>query len=368
MRPVYKWVAVGCLTLLPALPLTATAQEKIDPKLADSWAFMQKAMPGVPYAVLKAACQEGTVMVYYGTWITAQEAENAGFHKRFPCVNVQGYSAKTGERHERWMAEMNAGRYIADIIQETNPGVLNQERQKGLLTQYKISNADKIPKAAQNPGYWYGLRIAMVGIAWNTDRVSDKDAKVLQSWKGLLDPRWKKRAGVISPRAGGVGFLPWYLWPKLYGDGFLKKIGEQDPRVFGGTNPASAALASGDIAVLFNASETGLLPLYNKGAPIKWSLPDPGIGPVTGQAISAHAPHLAAAKLYQEYTFTSEGYKLWQKRGGAPARKDYKDQRKVAQESWYHLPSDLAEYSTADAAKRVHEVTAKFDKLIAKQK
>lgn len=368
MRPVHKLILIGGLALLPALPLSAAAQEKIDPKLANSWAFMQKAMPGVPYSLLKAACQEGTVMLYYGTWLDAQRAQIAGFEKRFPCIKVQGYSAKTGERHERWMAEMNAHRYIADIIQETNPGVLNQEVQKGLLTKYKISNAGKVPTAAKKPGYWYGLRVAMVGIAWNTDRVSANEAKVLKNWKGITDPRWKNKAGVISPRAGGVGFLPWYLWPKLYGVDFLKKIGAQNPRVFGGTNPASAALASGDIAVLFNASETGLLPLYGKGAPIKWSLPDPGIGPVTGQAIPAHAPHLAAAKLYQEYTFTDEGYRLWQEHGGAPTRKNYKDRRKVAQASWYHLPSKLAEYSTADATKHVKQVTDRFDTLVAKRK
>ena len=80
------------------------------------------------------------------------------------------------------------------------------------------------------------------------------------------------------------------------------------PQVFSGTNPASAALASGDIAVLFNASETGLMPLQSAGAPLRWTFPEPAAGPVTGQAISARAPHPNAAKLYHEYAFTTEGY------------------------------------------------------------
>ena len=46
-------------------------------------------------------------------------------------------------------------------------------------------------------------------------------------------------------------------------------------------------VGSGRYFVIFNASETGLLPLLAKGAPIRWSLPEPGIGPMTGQAIPA---------------------------------------------------------------------------------
>jgi ABC-type Fe3+ transport system substrate-binding protein len=214
-------------------------------------------------------------------------------------------------------------------------------------------------------GFWYPLRVAMVGIAWNTNLVSEEDAKILQDWQGITDPRWKGKAAVVDPVAGGVAYLPWYAWTKLYGADFITKVAQNEPRVMRGINPTSAALAAGDVSVIFNASETGLLPLFDKGAPIEWSLPNPGIGPLTGQGIPANPPHPAAAKLYQEYAFTEEGYSVWQKDGGTPARKGVKDQRPVASESWYHMPEDIFAYDPADATKAADEINANFSKAIA---
>ena len=146
---------------------------------------------------------------------------------------------------------------------------------------------------------------------------------------------------MVDPAAGGVVYLPWYAWYKLYGEDFIKKVGEVRPQIYSATNPGSAALASGDIAVLFNASETGLMPLQAAGAPLRWAFPEPATGPVTGQAIDARAPHPNAAKLYHEYAFTAEGYGLWQKLGGAPARIGFKDQRPIAAEPWYKYPDEV---------------------------
>jgi iron(III) transport system substrate-binding protein len=335
-----------------------------DPKLADSWAFMQQQMPGVPASLLEDACKEGTLMVYYGTWIDAEEAQIKRFQERFPCIVVEKFTADTGQRRERWLAETRAGRHIADIIQDTDPGFLDDQAAKGGLTEYKISNDAAFDVAAKKDGFWYALRVALVGVAWNTDLVTDDEAAKLTTWEGITDPIWAGRAGVVDPSAGGVAYVPWYIWLKKFGPEFLEKIGALKPRIIAAITPASSALASGDIAVLLNASETGLLPLLDKGAPIRWSLPDPGIGPMTGQAIAASAPHLNAAKLFQEYSFAEEGYGIWQKLGGAPARKDFKDQRPVAQEDWYKVPASFIPYDPADAAKSVNEVSDAYHKYV----
>jgi ABC-type Fe3+ transport system substrate-binding protein len=368
MRWKKDYFAVAGLLLAIAAPTNAGLAQDVDPKLANSWKFVQETMPGVPYSVLAAACEEGNLMVYAGTWIDAQEAQIDKFMERFPCIDVQKFTAATGERRERFLAEYRAGRHVADIIQDTDVGTLNQQAANGLLTEYTISNDATFAKGTKKSGYWYPLRVAMVGIAWNTNLVSEEDAMALTDWKGVTDPRWKGKAAVVDPVAGGVAFLPWYVWTQLYGPDFIPKIGENvAPRVMRGTNPTSAALAAGDIAVILNASETGLLPLLAKGAPIRWSLPEPGIGPLTGQAIPDGAPHPNAAKLYQEYAFTEEGYGLWQKEGGAPARKGFKDQRAVAKETWYKMPDELYEYDPAEVTKSVDEIVGIFRKAIAGQ-
>lgn len=342
------------------------AQAPSDPKLQASWAFMQKEMPGAQPALLEEACKEGRVMIYHGTWVQAQDAQVKRFQERFPCVKVEKFSADTGQRQERWLAEVRAGRNVADIIQDTDPGFLDAQADAGTLLEYKITNDAQFDAAAKRSGFWYAQRVALVGIAWNTDLVSDEEAKKLATWDGIIDPIWKGRAGVVDPSAGGVAYLPWYIWLKKSGPDFLEKIGALKPRIISAIVPATASLASGDIAVLLNASETGLLPLLDRGAPIRWSLPEPGIGPMTGQSITRNAPHPAAAKLFQEYSFTEEGYGIWQKLGGAPARRNFVDQRPVAKEKWYKVPTAFAEYDRADASKSVASVMETYRALVAK--
>ena len=341
----------------------AIAQD-IDPKLKPSWEFMQSAMPGVPYETLKAACAEGRVMIYHGSWTDAQNAQIDGFRKRFPCIRVQKFGTTMGEMRERYLSEARAGRQVADIVQDSDPGTLDTNSEKGLFTSYTISYDAAYAPATKKGGFWYPLRIAINGIAWNTDIVSDEEAKFLTSWEGLTDPRWKGRGVIVDPSGGGVVYLPFYAWEKMYGPDFLEKIGAQRPRVVSGINTAAAALASGDVAIIFNASETGLLPIWRKGAPIRWSIPSPAVGPITGQAIAGKPPHQNAARLYQEYAFTTEGYTAWYMLGGMPVRSGLKDQRKVASEPWYMYPNEVWAYDTRDSEQSARGIIEKFGRLI----
>lgn len=332
-----------------AVTNSASAQT-IDAKLAPSWEFMQKAMPGVPYELLQAACAEKTLTIYQGSWSDAQDAQIKAFEKRFPCINVERFELLANQLRARFQAESRANTNIADIIQDTDTTVLDKEADSSLLLNYTISNDSAFADSQKRKGYWYPLRIAMIGVAWNTDNVTEEEAKLLTDWKGLADPRWKGRAAIVDS-GGWFGLSPVYVLWQLHGESFVEKVGQARPRVYPSANVASASLASGDVAVVFTASETGLLPLYQAGAPIRWALPEPSIGIISGQAVSAKAPHLNAAKLYHEYAFTLEGYQAWQALGGAPARLHYQDQRDVAKEPWYHLPTNLMQLDNSGLPK-----------------
>jgi iron(III) transport system substrate-binding protein len=345
------------------LAVPAWAQT-IDPALQDGWSFMQKNMPGVPYSVLEAACKEADVMLYHGTWVDAQQAQIEGFKKHFPCIKVETYSDSISVMRQRFMSEEHAGRHVADIVQDSDTSSLDDDAKAKLLMNYKISNDDKFASGNKSSGIWYPLRVALVGIAWNTDAVSDDDAKILATWQGATDPRWAGKAAMSDPGSKGVAYQHLWAWYKLYGEDFLKKIGALHPRIIAGANNSMSSLASGDVDVVLNASETGLLPLFDKGAPIKWSLPSPGVGPLSAQAIVATAPHPNAAKLYQEYAFTQEGYGLWTRLGGAPATNAYPDTREVAKQPWYKLPDSLFNIDSKASSDDFDKVMADFNKYV----
>lgn len=348
-----------------ALQLSFAHAQDVDPKLKDAWAFVQEQMPGVPYSLLADACKEGEVMIYHGSWQDAEDAQIQGFVDRFPCIQVRKQGGGMSDIRERYLAEFRAGQRIADLIQDSNSNVLDNHAKAGYLAKYVISNDSKFEDNAKSSGDWYSMRRGMAGIAWNTDLVSDADAAKLTEWKGILDPRWKDVAAVGDISAGGVAYLPFFAWRKLYGDDFIKQLGSLNIRNIGGTNNAAAALASGDVQIVFNASETALVPLLDKGAPIKWTLPSPGVGPLTGQAVTANAPHPNAAKLYQEYSFSTEGYALFQKLGGVPTMKGVNDARDVAAEDWYKVPTQIFEYSEAEATAAVKDVVKLFNDNVA---
>lgn len=324
--------------------ITDASAQTVAPELAAPWAFMQKAMPGVPYEMLVGACAEGKLMVYNGTWTDAQKAQIAAFRKRFPCIDAENFELPTSERRERFMTETKAGRYVTDIVQDTDPGVLDAQAREGYLAVYKITADTRFADSVKNSGYWYPLRVALAGNAWNIDGVTDEERKLLSTWEGITDPRFKGRVGISisASGAGGATLYPYYALYKLYGADFMQKFAAQEPRNFSGTNTLAGALASGDIDVALAISETGIIPLQATGAPIEWALPSPGLGLATGQGISAHAPHPNAARLYQEYAFSNEGYAVWNKTGGAPAMTGFKDTRDVAQQDWYKLPTSFA--------------------------
>ncbi len=358
------FIAAATVTCQIFIPNIANAQH-VDPALKQSWEFMQQQMPGVPYSLLEAACKEHEVMIYHGAWEDAQVAQNEGFAKRFPCIQVRKQGGGMSDIRERFLAEFRAGQRIADIIQDSNASILDGHAAAGYTAKYVIANDSKFDDDAKSSGNWYSMRRGMTGIAWNTDLVSDADAEKLKDWKGILDKRWTGVAAVGDISAGAVAYLPFYAWRKLYGDDFIKQLGPLKIRNIGGTNNAGAALAAGDVQVVFNASETALVPLYEKGAPIKWIIPSPGVGPLTGQAVTANAPHPNAARLFQEYAFTTEGYTLFQKLGGAPTMKGAKDDRNVARESWYKMPDKMFAYSENEANAALPDILKLFNEYVA---
>jgi hypothetical protein len=88
-----KFIWALGLTSVIVLLIHPLSAQPVDPKHAASWQFMQKAMPGVPYSLLKAACDEGSLMVYHGTWLDAQKDQIAAFRKRFPFHKTQKASS-----------------------------------------------------------------------------------------------------------------------------------------------------------------------------------------------------------------------------------------------------------------------------------
>src|SRR5262249_28387907 len=92
----------------------------------------------------------------------------------------------------------------------------------------------------------------------------------------------------------------------------------------------------------------------------KFVYDDSSTATVEFAAISAHAPHPAAVRLFMEWATSDEGLtSMANLSTGTPGREGIPDNRLASKESWYKEPTELDETWSTDAT----ETAAKKDFL-----
>jgi iron(III) transport system substrate-binding protein len=307
---------------------------------------------GITDALVRAARREGTLTYYHVTSIDITGGWTSVFTKRFgiETKNVRGPGYPTWDR---WLNESRVGRHICDAIQVTDPSLIDPADKEGFVAHYTPAAGPAILPDMKEDGVWYALHANIMGIAWNTQKANAADAASIpaQGWDALGDPRWKGRYGTTTPASGGSDYVFWYMFMvemnDRYGDPWLAKLAANKPDVFISKPPMFDRLAAGEYAIIDQASQDGITSLYLKGAPIRWTFPDPVPTNLTAQCISANAPHPNAARLFHEWALSEEGQRAWfDYTSVLPSRPDVADPRRAAKrdwygESWYREPKTL---------------------------
>lgn len=307
---------------------------------------------GITDELVKAAQREGTLTYYHVTSIDITGNWTAAFTKRFgvQTKNVRGPGYPTWDK---WLNESRVGRNICDVIQVTDPSLIEPANKEGFIAHYTPAAGPAILPDLKKDGVWYALHTNVMGIAWNTTKASKEDEASIapQGWDSLGDPRWKGRYGTTTPASGGSDYVFWYMFmvdlKERYGDPWLQKLAANKPDIFISKPPMFDRLAAGEYAIVDQASQDGITSLYLRGAPIRWVFPDPTPATVLAQMVSANAPHPNAARLFQEWALSEEGQTEWFKYTSVlPSRADVADPRRAAKkdwygEAWFHEPKNL---------------------------
>jgi ABC-type Fe3+ transport system substrate-binding protein len=307
---------------------------------------------GITDALVKAAQREGSLTYYHVSPIDTTGTWTAAFTKRFgiPTKNVRGPGYPTWDK---WLNESRVGRHICDVIQVTDPTLIEPANKSGFVAHYTPDAGPKILPHMKVDGIWYAIHASVMGVGWNTQKTNaaEEEAIFAQDWDALGDPRWKGRYGTTTPASGGSDYVFWYMFmvelKDRYGEPWLQKIAANKPDVFISKAPMYDRLAAGEYAIIDQAGLDGLTALYLKGAPVRWTFPDPVPCSMTAQVVSANAPHPNAARLFQEWALSEEGQRGWfEVTSVLPSRPDVVDPRREAKkdwygESWYREPKTL---------------------------
>jgi len=312
---------ISSLTVLAILTMSWPAwSQGSKPKTLDELAVYSGA--DRQKILLDGAKAEGKVVWYTSLSGNYREIVDA-FKKKYPEIQIEVYRAGSTDVAERLLNEARAGRHLADAM-ETTPGSLMLLKESGILKSYASPELAKYPEEAKTKAdnarvYWVTDREAYLGFGYNTRMITS--AQVPKNFQDLLKPHLKGKLAVTteSSSARVIGSML-----KYKGDGFMKKLKEQEVRLF---KLASLGflnlLIAGEIAGSPTVFRNQVIVMKEKGAPIDWVPLDVAVANAGGSAVIANAPHPHAALLLTDFVIGAEGQKLMEQFRYGVAWKEY---------------------------------------------
>ena len=261
-------------------------------------------------AVLEAAKKEGSVMLYTQQVPPIIERIKADFTKAYPGITLEttrltGTSVITKLDQER-QGGMEGGDVVITVEilwleDRVKDGALRKPM--GPATQAwpaKYLLRDAIPVLALEP----------LVMAYNTSVVKTP----VNGYADALRPEFKGRLGTTEVQA--LSIVAWYEWlEKTQGAEFLGRLAAQAPKIYTGAVPNAQSTASGEIAITLFSVPTVVMPLIERGAPMKMVIPQPALGIRYAGGIIAGSKRPNASQVLTDYLMSPRGQAIWHSRG-----------------------------------------------------
>ncbi|RRQ78886.1 ABC transporter substrate-binding protein [Streptomyces griseofuscus] len=279
-------------------------------------------------ALVKAAKKEGSLHIIavprdwanYGAIIDA-------FQKKYG-IKIQDESPDGSSQDEINAVTSRKGQDRAPDVLDLGSSFALSAAQQGLLAPYKVSSFGDIPAGQRDPqARWYNDYGGYISIGCDAKRVKECPT----TFKDLLKPRYKGQVALNgNPTKSGSAFGGVYAAALANGGSFgdiqpgldffakLKKNGNYTPVE---STPATVQKGETPISIDWDYLNAGYADEFrSKGLDWKVVVPNDGqYAQYYSQAITKDAPHPAAARLWQEFLYSTEGQNLWLKGYARPA-------------------------------------------------
>jgi iron(III) transport system substrate-binding protein len=282
-------------------------------------------------ALVRAANQEGAIVLYIPEGDEYEAALVTRFQRAFPAIKVQS-AINSGAGQSRLIVERSAGRYIPDIwVQGSTTALLHLKPIGALATlDPLIMLPEVLDRSAwlQNQLWWNDAQKPLTNISFaglmlppafvNTSIVKLSEFK---SYWDLADPKWRGKIAVTDIRTIGPGSVPAsfvYRHPKLGQPWFERFFGTLDVTLSRSQRQLVDWCVQGQYPIIAFTSATEAYTAMQQGLPIAQlpleQLKEGGaVGPNTGSiSVIKPAPHPNAAKLFLNWLLSREGQLAWQ--------------------------------------------------------
>jgi iron(III) transport system substrate-binding protein len=268
-------------------------------------------------ALVSAAKAEGSVTWYAPSSQASIDRVAEAFQKKYG-ISVQGLRFASAELLQRYSAEADSGKLVADVISPS--GDLTTFLADAARKNWVDANASEnvpVVKANEFPAKFKAnpnapvLNVAPWLIAYNNKLLKPEEAP--KTWTDLTNPRFKDKLMVLDPRAAAAYYDVFDLLHKTYGEGFFEQLRANNPRFYQGGVPGNQALGAGEGAVLFPTSASLAGEVAKSGAPVAMVQPDLSVGIESKLVISARgkSPHPNAGLLLANFLMSREGNQVF---------------------------------------------------------
>ena len=198
-----------------------------------------------PKAEQKAKGPSGTLMIYTSIYPDIVELVKPAIAKKFPDLKVSWFQAGSEQVMAKLGGEIEAKKVAADVLLVADPAYYLTLKDKGLLMKYDSPMRKDITGNKDAEGYWTGVRINAIVMAYNTKKVKPEDAP--KTWQELTDPKWKNRIAMANPLLSGTAYVGVGALQQKYGWEYFDKLKANGIKVEAGNTALAEQIGAGRV-------------------------------------------------------------------------------------------------------------------------
>jgi len=251
--------------------------------------------------------EKESVMIYTSIYPDIIELMKPVLDEQFPDITVEWFQGGTESVVTKITGEIEAKSIEADLLMVADPSYYLTLEEQELLEKYDFAERANTTMKDEE-GYWTGVRISNMVIAYNTDKISEADAP--KSFEDLLDPKWKGKMAMPSPLLSGTAFVTAGALSEKYGWEYFEKLKENAIVVESGNSAVQSKLLTGEYE-LGIILEENILKLKAAGEPVAIVYPEDGTIVIPSPiAMMKDSKNPEAAKKVMEWFLSVEGQEL----------------------------------------------------------
>jgi iron(III) transport system substrate-binding protein len=280
-------------------------------------AIVNDAEPGRQQRLEEGARREGTLLLY--TTGTQIKPLLDRFAQKYPFLKVELARSSSADTARKVIEEYRAGYEKVDAFELASHGLV-VPRDENILQPFQSPELAAYDQDAIEVGrHWVVVRESYTGIGFNTTALPTDKAP--RTYQALLGQQWKARMAISGVSTTAVNWVGTMVI--VEGVDFVRKLGQQNIRIYNMTGRALANLmSSGEVVLSPTIYNSHVEASARKGAPLGWLAPGPVPVTDTGVAIARKAPHPHAAMLLVDFLMSKEGQLIYQELGYDSGRRD----------------------------------------------